>query len=110
MKIPTPEEVKYMQLHVHETKVPGAIVSSVIIAVASTAAVLLRFVARVTSKAKLSASDWLLALALVRMENPSFCSRYVIKILYLIGFSLCVSDCVLVHIELRSRETRYSCD
>lgn len=74
MKIPTPEQLQYMQAHANDTKVPGMIVASVVCMVIATLAVVTRFIARLTAtrKVALLSSDWLVLVALVWLFFGSY--------------------------------------
>lgn len=62
---PTPEQIRYMQEHVHETLVPDIHISNGILAAASTVAVVLRFASRRVARSPVGRDDYCLLLAYV---------------------------------------------
>ncbi|KAF2645495.1 hypothetical protein P280DRAFT_513398 [Massarina eburnea CBS 473.64] len=70
MKIPTPEELAYIMAHVDDTKQPGLIACSVTYLVAAIIGVLLRFITRHETKAKLRWSDYLILVAIYVFVVP----------------------------------------
>ena len=68
----SPAEIKYEVAHIHDDRASNIVISSVICISLATIAVILRFLARRLSKAKILADDYMMVFALVSWERAPF--------------------------------------
>ncbi|KAF1949570.1 hypothetical protein CC80DRAFT_598748 [Byssothecium circinans] len=70
--LPTPEEIHYMQEHIHETKAPEIIACITAPLIVTTVVVALRFVSRKLSHVPITSSDWWIVVALLTVVVSNY--------------------------------------
>lgn len=106
----TPEQIKYLQDHIDETRVPSIHISNGICIGAATIAVVLRSFARRLGKTGLGKDDYCLFLAYVSLSssisNDCPCAKHGIACLDLVRMLRCGIQC---HDPVWDRSTCDSC-